>query len=103
MKTLGVPYTEYEIDNGNTALKAQADAISENLKKDGIVLESQKELVAVIAYLQRMGTDIRKTIYSKQLIKHETIFSKCARCRWLSHLLYDRFYIIFCGLTLLGV
>ena len=60
MKTLGVPYTEYEIDNGNNALKAQADAITANLKKEGIVLESQKELVAVIAYLQRMGTDIKK-------------------------------------------
>jgi cytochrome c oxidase cbb3-type subunit I/II len=60
MKTLGVPYTEYEIDNGNVTLKVQADAITANLKKEGIVMESQKELVAVIAYLQRMGTDIKK-------------------------------------------
>jgi cytochrome c oxidase cbb3-type subunit I/II len=60
MKTLGVPYTEYEIDNGNVSLKVQADAITANLKKEGIVMESQKELVAVIAYLQRMGTDIKK-------------------------------------------
>ncbi len=60
MKTLGVPYTEYEIDNGNNALMAQAQAISDNLKKEGIALDRQKELVALIAYLQRLGTDIKK-------------------------------------------
>ena len=60
MKTLGVPYTQYEIDNGNNALEAQAKAISDNLKKEGIALDSQKELVALIAYLQRLGTDIKK-------------------------------------------
>jgi cytochrome c oxidase cbb3-type subunit I/II len=60
MKTLGVPYTQYEIDNGNNALANQAQAISDNLKKEGIALDSQKELIAVIAYLQRMGTDIKK-------------------------------------------
>lgn len=60
MKTLGVPYTQYEIDNGNNALMTQANQISDNLKKEGIALESQKELVAVIAYLQRLGTDIKK-------------------------------------------
>lgn len=60
MKTLGVPYTEYEIDNGNNALMTQAQTISDNLKKEGIALDSKKELVAVIAYLQRLGTDIKK-------------------------------------------
>ena len=60
MKTLGVPYTQYEIDNGNNALMEQAKTISDNLKKEGIALDSQKELVALIAYLQRLGTDIKK-------------------------------------------
>ncbi len=60
MKTLGVPYTQYEIDNGNNALMEQAKTISDNLKKEGIALESQKEMVALIAYLQRLGTDIKK-------------------------------------------
>jgi cytochrome c oxidase cbb3-type subunit I/II len=60
MKTLGVPYTEFEVDNGNNALMQQANSISANLKKEGVVLDSQKELIAVIAYLQRMGTDIKK-------------------------------------------
>ncbi len=60
MRSLGVPYTQYEIDNGNQVLGEQAKLVTENLKKEGIVIDSRKELVAVIAYLQRMGTDIKK-------------------------------------------
>ncbi|MFN7313656.1 MAG: cytochrome-c oxidase, cbb3-type subunit I [Bacteroidota bacterium] len=60
LKTLGVPYSDEEIQNGNNALMAQAKQISDNLKKEGIVLDGNKELVAMIAYLQRLGTDIKK-------------------------------------------
>ncbi|MCC7532317.1 MAG: cytochrome-c oxidase, cbb3-type subunit I [Bacteroidia bacterium] len=60
MKTLGVPYTQFEIESGNQALMAQAQKISDNLKKEGIALDSKKELIALIAYLQRLGTDIKK-------------------------------------------
>ena len=60
MKTLGVPYTQYEIDNANNSLAEQAKTISDNLKKEGIAIDSQKEMIAIIAYLQRMGTDIKK-------------------------------------------
>jgi cytochrome c oxidase cbb3-type subunit I/II len=60
MKTLGVPYSQYEIDNANNSLAEQAKIISDNLKKEGIALDSQKEMIAIIAYLQRMGTDIKK-------------------------------------------
>ncbi len=60
MKTLGVPYTAEEIANGNEQLMAQAKGISANLKKEGIQLDSNKELIAMIAYLQRLGIDIKK-------------------------------------------
>ncbi len=60
MRTLGVPYTQYEIDNGNNNLIAQSKIIADNLKKEGIALDSRKEMIAIIAYLQRMGTDIKK-------------------------------------------
>ena len=60
MKTLGVPYTQYEIDNGNNNLMAQSKIIADNLKKEGIAIDSHKEMIAIIAYLQRMGTDIKK-------------------------------------------
>lgn len=60
MKTLGVPYTEYEIDNGNQVLMKQAQTIADNLKKEGVAVDSKKEMIAIIAYMQRMGTDIKK-------------------------------------------
>jgi cytochrome c oxidase cbb3-type subunit I/II len=60
MQTLGVPYTNEEIAAGNENLMKQAEAITANLKTDGIAIESNKELIAVIAYLQRLGTDIKK-------------------------------------------
>ena len=37
----------------------QSDKIAKNLKKDGIETPPSKEIIAVIAYLQRLGTDIK--------------------------------------------
>ncbi|MBL0053188.1 MAG: cytochrome-c oxidase, cbb3-type subunit I [Bacteroidetes bacterium] len=59
MQTLGVPYPEGYDAKANADLMKQADAISANLLKDGIKVMSNKEIVAIIAYLQRMGTDIK--------------------------------------------
>jgi cytochrome c oxidase cbb3-type subunit I/II len=39
----------------------QANEIKANLKKDKIETASATEIVALIAYLQRLGVDIRKT------------------------------------------
>lgn len=60
MQTLGVPYTNDEITNGNSHLNAQAEKIASGMQKEGISVESNKEIIALIAYLQRMGTDIKK-------------------------------------------
>ncbi|MFD1819463.1 cytochrome c oxidase cbb3-type subunit I/II [Pseudarcicella hirudinis] len=60
MKTLGVPYDEYQIKHANQDLKEQATVISENLAKEGIKINPDKEIIALIAYLQRLGTDIKK-------------------------------------------
>ena len=38
---------------------AQAMTISDGLDKDGIPDISDKQIVALIAYLQRLGTDIK--------------------------------------------
>lgn len=37
----------------------QAKAISADLAKEGIEVKPEKEIVALIAYLQRLGTDIK--------------------------------------------
>ena len=59
MRKLGVPYPEnYELQAMDD-LKAQAKAISENLKQTGAPVEADREIIALIAYMQRLGTDIR--------------------------------------------
>lgn len=62
MMMMGVPYPEGFDKVANKNLTIQSDSIATNLKKDGIETLSNKEIIAVIAYLQRLGTDIRTTI-----------------------------------------
>ncbi len=59
MITLGVPYPQGYDKIANKALMVQADLITAGLKKDGIETTSDKEIIAVIAYLQRLGKDIK--------------------------------------------
>jgi len=60
MKTLGVPYDESRIKGGLAELKQQAAEIAADLKKNGVSEDvSDKEIVALIAYLQRLGVDAR--------------------------------------------
>jgi cytochrome c oxidase cbb3-type subunit I/II len=60
MRTLGVPYAADYAKKANQDLMTQAQAISDNLKQDGIKVAPNKEIIALIAYLQRLGTDITK-------------------------------------------
>jgi cytochrome c oxidase cbb3-type subunit I/II len=60
MRTLGVPYAIDFADKANQDLMKQASAISVDLKKEGIEVAPNKEIIALIAYLQRLGTDINK-------------------------------------------
>ncbi|MFN3343496.1 MAG: cbb3-type cytochrome c oxidase subunit II, partial [Flavobacteriales bacterium] len=58
MQTLGVPYPEgYDLIAANEFM-AQADSIVADLEKNGLPAESTNEIVALIAYLQRLGRDI---------------------------------------------
>ncbi len=59
MQTLGVPYPEGYDQQANKELDEQAMHIVESLKKDKITTKKEKEIVALIAYLQRMGKDIK--------------------------------------------
>ncbi|WP_010253931.1 cytochrome-c oxidase, cbb3-type subunit I [Myroides injenensis] len=81
MRTLGVPYTDEDIENARESIKEQAELIAENLENDPdyvksyedskkraeargeeFVPMSEREVVAVIAYLQRLGTDIKQRV-----------------------------------------
>lgn len=59
MRTLGVPYPEGYENQANDDLMKQAETIALDLQKNGIPAEPDKEIIALIAYLQRLGTDIK--------------------------------------------
>ncbi len=59
MQSLGVPYPEGYDKVANKDLMNQAEGIALDLQDNGAPAESQKEIIAVIAYLQRLGTDIK--------------------------------------------
>lgn len=61
MRTLGVPYGDNYIENWESHLNAQAKSIADELNKDpNITVDANEEIVALIAYLQRLGTDIKQ-------------------------------------------
>jgi cytochrome c oxidase cbb3-type subunit I/II len=59
MNTLGVPYGDEYVEKANKDLLLQAEKITKSLKQADIETLPQKEIIALIAYLQRLGTDIK--------------------------------------------
>jgi cytochrome c oxidase cbb3-type subunit I/II len=59
MQKLGVPYQKGYEKIAVDDLKKQAETIAKNLEKDKIKTSPDKEIIALIAYLQRLGTDIK--------------------------------------------
>jgi cytochrome c oxidase cbb3-type subunit I/II len=75
MVNLGVPYTDEDIASAQLSMEEQATAIVERLKEDpdlkrafeeneksmgaDYIPMKDREIVAMIAYLQRLGTDIK--------------------------------------------
>ena len=72
MQTLGVPYPKGYDKKAKADLQAQAHIIAEDIvnttdpialkgrnKKDLIKEIEKKDIVAIIAYLQRLGTDVK--------------------------------------------
>jgi cytochrome c oxidase cbb3-type subunit I/II len=56
MQTLGVPYKEYEVSQAEDLARAQAKGIADGLAEKGAPQGLQdREIVALIAYLQAMG------------------------------------------------
>jgi cytochrome c oxidase cbb3-type subunit I/II len=60
MRTIGVPYKDGYENVANKDLADQAAKIKSNLKRDNIEVKPNAEILAIIAYLQRMGTDTEK-------------------------------------------
>ena len=83
LRKLGVPYTDEDIANADKTLQEQAKQIVEDLKANGVekvdayvsayggqdVDLSKKKIIALIAYLQRLGTDTTKKTETAQNLK----------------------------------
>ena len=60
LRKVGVPYTDEEIKNASRSIDAQSKKIVANLATGSITnAPSDREIIALIAYLQRLGTDIK--------------------------------------------
>jgi len=57
MKTLGVPYDDETVANADIVAEKQAEVIAQGLREQGVVDDrlEQREIVAMIAYLQALG------------------------------------------------
>lgn len=71
MQKLGVPYAEGYDQKALDDLRGQAETIAASLKTEGVVAEdgnpvsANKEIIALIAYLQRLGKDTEGSTASK--------------------------------------
>ncbi|HEY9174238.1 MAG TPA: cytochrome-c oxidase, cbb3-type subunit I [Verrucomicrobiae bacterium] len=61
LRKIGVPYPPGYEDKAENELKAQAARVVTNLKVGLITAEPDREIIALIAYLQRLGADIKGT------------------------------------------
>jgi cytochrome c oxidase cbb3-type subunit I/II len=60
LRRLGVPYPDGYERQAEADLGRQAATIAGDLTRGGLPVESDREIVALIAYLQRLGTDVSK-------------------------------------------
>jgi cytochrome c oxidase cbb3-type subunit I/II len=59
LRRVGVPYPAGYEDQALAELERQAGQITQDLQTQGVPAEPDKEIIALIAYLQRLGTDIK--------------------------------------------
>ena len=73
MRKLGVPYPMYFEDIAVTRLEQQAEQIAEELRSQlpearAAEVQADREIIALIAYLQRLGLDATKEVpYEEEL------------------------------------
>jgi len=62
LRSIGVPYPAGYEKIANDELMKQAKEITDDLNKNGAPVTQEKEIIALIAYLQRLGIDIKGEI-----------------------------------------
>lgn len=62
LRKVGTPYSDEDVAGVEESLASQGAAIVESLAAAGIETEPDREIVALIAYLQRLGVDGRRAL-----------------------------------------
>jgi len=62
LRTAGTPYTDADIQTAEATYAEQADEIVSRLAEDGFTAGPNDEIIAMIAYLQRLGVDGKEAI-----------------------------------------
>lgn len=63
LRSLGHPYDDAEIAGAEASARAQAEAIVTQLRNEGVKVsdsEARSEVIALIAYMQRLGADLSR-------------------------------------------
>ena len=59
LRRLGVPYPAGYEQQAEADLRVQAQTIADRLTRGGMGAPADREIIALIAYMQRLGTDIK--------------------------------------------
>ncbi|HEX3274757.1 MAG TPA: cytochrome-c oxidase, cbb3-type subunit II [Gemmatimonadales bacterium] len=62
LRRVGLPYSDHDLAGAPASMRAQAEGIVGRLAGGGIQTTADREIVAMIAYLQRLGRDGRAAI-----------------------------------------
>jgi cytochrome c oxidase cbb3-type subunit I/II len=60
LSAVGTPYGQFSIDSAPELAREQAKYIAKDLAAQGVTVADDSQMVALIAYLQRLGTDVSK-------------------------------------------
>jgi cytochrome c oxidase cbb3-type subunit I/II len=71
LRKVGVPYSDADVANVPQSLATQAAAIVQNLAQGNIAAAPDREIIALIAYLQRLGVDGRRAIEAGRTARTE--------------------------------
>jgi len=62
LQALGTPYSDDDVSNAAASARAQAEQIARNVAANGGPSDLQdKKIAAVVAYLQRLGSDLKRS------------------------------------------
>jgi cbb3-type cytochrome oxidase cytochrome c subunit len=66
LRRVGTPYVGVTVDNVTASMRDEGQGIVESLATAGITAEWNDEIIAVIAYLQRLGAEGKQHLAQQQ-------------------------------------